>query len=168
MKPWRGSTEDGRFAVELPASVRSALDGFCAESGAVETGGILVGRYSDDLIRALVCEATPPPSDSKRGRSWFIRGVSGLREMLGRRWQARERSFYVGEWHFHPATSVSPSSDDFSQMLKISQTRDYDCKAPLMLIFGAVKHEGARIFRAFVCPVDGAPLELHPIDSTSA
>jgi len=161
MKTWRGKAEDGTFAVELQATVLGALNRYCRDAGSVETGGILIGRYSDDLALAIVSEATPPPMDSKRGRSWFVRGMSGLREMLGKRWRASERTFYIGEWHFHPANHVEPSGDDFAQMIEISRAREYDCKEPLLLILGASKHEGQRIFRAFVCQADDAPMELH-------
>lgn len=161
MRTWRGKTEDGTFAVELQATVLGALDRYCRDAGSVETGGILIGRYSDDLALAIVREATPPPTDSKRGRSWFVRGMSGLREMLGKRWRASERTFYVGEWHFHPANHVEPSGDDFAQMIEISRAREYDCKEPLLLILGAAQLEGQRIFRAFVCQADDAPMELH-------
>ena len=147
--------------MEFHASVLSALDRYCRDAGSVETGGILVGRYSDDLALAIVREATPPPTDSKRGRSGFVRGVSGLSEMLGKRWRARERTFYIGEWHFHPASHVEPSGDDFAQMIQISRAREYDCKEPLLLILGASKCEGQRIFRAFVCQAEEAPMELH-------
>ncbi len=161
MKAWKGRTADSTFAAELQTSVLVALDRHCRDAGSVETGGILVGRYSEDLALAIVCEATPPPTDSKRGRSWFMRGVSGLSEMLSKRWQAGERTFYVGEWHFHPANQVEPSRDDFTQMHKISRAREYDCREPLLLILGAGTHEGNRVFRAFVCPADGDRLELH-------
>lgn len=167
MMTWRGKTVDGTFAVEFQASVLSALERYCRDAGSSETGGILVGRYSDDLSLAIVREATPPPADSKRGRSWFVRGVNGLRELLGKRWRAKERTFYVGEWHFHPVNHVEPSSDDFTQMLEISHTREYDCKEPLLLIVGAGKHEGQRIFRAFVCPADEAAKELMPTGAGS-
>lgn len=161
MKTWKGRTEDGTFAVELQASVLGALDRYCCDACSVETGGILIGRYSDDLAVAIVREATPPPTDSKRGRSWFVRGVSGLRQMLGNRWQAKERTFYVGEWHFHPANHVEPSANDFAQMIEIGRAREYDCKEPLLLILCASKHEGQRIFRAFVCQAEGALMEFH-------
>ena len=161
MKTWRGRTNDGTFALELHASVLETLDRYCHEAGAAETGGVLIGRYSDDLALAIVREATPPPTDSKRGRSWFVRGVSGLSEMLGERWRAKERTFYIGEWHFHPASHVEPSGDDFAQMIQISRAREYDCKEPLLLILGASKHEGHRIFRAFICQAEDAPMELH-------
>ena len=160
MKTWRGQTEDGTFAAELQASVLSSLDHYCRDAGSSETGGILVGRYSDNLSLAIVREATPPPTDSRRGRSWFVRGVSGLRDMLGKRWRAKECTFYVGEWHFHPVDHVEPSGDDFAQMLEISHDKDYDCKEPLLLILGAGKRQGQRIFHAFVCPADGVPMEI--------
>lgn len=157
---WSGKTEDGRFSIEVQASVLSALDRYCRNAGSSETGGILVGRYSDDLSLAIVCEATPPPPDSKRGRSWFVRGVSGLRDLLTKRWRAEERSFYIGEWHFHPETHVNPSSDDFAQMLEISHDRKYECKEPVLLILGEGNRIGRRDFRAFVCPADSGPVEL--------
>lgn len=160
MTTWRGKTEDGTFAVELQASVLSALDRYCRDAGSSETGGILVGRYSEDLSLAIIREATPPPADSRRGHAWFVRGAHGLREMLSKRWRARERTYYVGEWHFHPAPHVEPSSDDFEQMIEISRAREYECKEPLLLIFGARRCEGRRIFRAFVCQAGELPLEI--------
>lgn len=147
--------------MELQAGVLGRLDRYCRDAGCVETGGILIGRYSDDLALAIVREATPPPMDSKRGRSWFVRGTSGLREMLGKQWRAGERTFYIGEWHFHPANHVEPSGDDFAQMVEISRAPEYDCRTPLLLILGASKKEGQRIFRAFVCQANDAPVELH-------
>jgi len=160
MKPWKGQTADGTFAVEFHASVLNTLDRHCHQAQSSETGGILVGRYSDDLSLAIVLEATPPPPDSRRGYSWFVRGVNGLRDTLGERWRAEERTYYVGEWHFHPVDHVEPSGDDFSQMREISRAKDYDCREPLLLIVGVGKTEGQRPFRAFVCPADGMPLEL--------
>lgn len=160
MKVWRGQTEDGAFAVELPATVLRELDCYCRDAGSVETGGILMGRHSDDLLLAIVCEGTPPPTDSKRGRSWFVRGVNGLSQMLSKRWKADDRTFYLGEWHFHPANHVEPSGDDFTQMIEISRAREYDCKEPLLLILCANVRDGQRVLRMYVCPAGREPMEL--------
>ncbi|ADO70219.1 Mov34/MPN/PAD-1 family protein [Stigmatella aurantiaca] len=162
MTDWSGKTADGTFAVQIQAPVLGALDRLCREAGAFETGGILIGRYSDDLAVAIVREATPPPLDSRRGRSWFVRGVGGLGDILGNSWRAKERTYYVGEWHFHPVAHIEPSGDDFDQMLKISHAKKYDCKEPLLLILGTGKQDGWRSLRAFVCPAGCAPLELLP------
>jgi integrative and conjugative element protein (TIGR02256 family) len=162
---WKGQTLDGAFALELPVLVLRTLDRHRREAGSSETGGILVGRYSDDLSVATVCEATAPPSDSRLGRSWFVRGVNGLRDMLSKRWRAKERTYYLGEWHFHPVKHVEPSSEDFEQMREIGRAKEYDCKEPLLLILGAGTREGDRSFRAFVCPLEREPLELLPVAS---
>jgi len=87
--------------------------------------------------------------------------VIDKRVVDGKRWRARERTFYIGKWHFHPADHVEPSSDDFAQVIEISRAREHVCKEPLLLVLGAAKHEGQRIFRTFVCPSEKAPLELH-------
>ena len=161
MMAWRGKTVDGKFAAEIQASVLKELDRQCREAGSSETGGILVGRYSDDLSLAIVREATPPPTDSRKARFWFVRGVHGLRDLLRERWRADERTFYIGEWHLHPVNYVEPSGDDFLQMLQIKRAKEYDCKEPLLLILGAGECKGQRMLRLFVFPSNEAPLELH-------
>ena len=161
MMAWRGKTLDGKFAAEIQASVLNAVDRHCRDAGTSETGGILVGRYSEDLALAIVREATPPPTDSKMARYWFVRGVRGLRHLLRERWRAEERTFYIGEWHLHPVNYIEPSSDDFRQMFQIKRAKEYDCKEPLLLIVGAGRNNGQRILRLFVFPSEEAPLELH-------
>ena len=160
MTTWMGRTSDGAYGLLIEEPVLRALDRMCRDAGAIETGGVLVGRYSADLTVATVREATPPPSDSRRGRSWFERGVAGLRDMLGRRWRSKERTYYIGEWHFHPAAQIVPSSDDFSQMVQIAHAAEYDCQAPVMVILGASQSLGVRSLRAFVCPAGDQPIEL--------
>jgi integrative and conjugative element protein (TIGR02256 family) len=160
MTTWTGRTSDGTYGLQIEEPVLRALDQMCRDAGVIETGGVLVGRYSADLAVAIVREATPPPTDSRRGRSWFERGVAGLRDMLWQRWRSKERSYYLGEWHFHPAPRVEPSSDDFAQMARIAEAEGYDCKEPLLVILGAGQKGGRREMRAFVCAKGTSPLEL--------
>jgi integrative and conjugative element protein (TIGR02256 family) len=160
--PWEGKTPDGEYGLRLETPVLRDLDRMCGESGWTETGGVLIGRYSADRTLAIVGEATPPPADSRRGRSWFHRGVTGLRETLARRWRSPERTHYLGEWHFHPADVVVPSADDFSQMEQIALSRRYQCREPILLIVGAGEGSAVRPLRAFVCPAAAEPKELLP------
>jgi integrative and conjugative element protein (TIGR02256 family) len=160
MTAWRGWTADRRYGVLIEASALVALDRMCGEAGRVETGGVLVGVYSADLSLAIVREVTPPPSDSRRGRSRFERGVAGLREMLRRRWRSKRRTYYLGEWHFHPAPRVEPSREDFAQMAEIAKADEYNCSEPLLVILGAVHNNGLRMMRAFVCPKGNSPAEF--------
>lgn len=160
MKAWEGWTGDEAYGLRMEVAALRKIDRFCRAAGDIETGGILIGYYSHDLRVAVVCEATPPPSDSARGPTLFRRGVAGLRELLASRWRARRRTYYLGEWHFHPSRWIVPSSVDFSQMLQISRAAAYRCSEPILVIAGADTHHGDRVLRAFVCPVGGSPTEL--------
>ena len=158
MKDWSGWTEDGTHGCRIAASVVRALGRMCRDAGDLETGGILVGRYADETMVAHVAEATAPPTDSQRGRTWFTRGVRGLRELLATRWSAKERSHYVGEWHFHPADAIVPSAADFSQMNTIALAYEYRCPEPILVIVGRRSGRGSPALRVFVCP-RGEPIK---------
>lgn len=160
MTEWAGATADGSYRVLIEARALSDLDRMCQASGQIETGGVLVGYYSSDLSVAVVCEATLPPSDSRRGRSSFVRGIAGLREMFRRRWRSKIRTYYLGEWHFHPARQVEPSSDDVAQMAKIASADEYSCREPILVILCAAHRNARRALRAFVCPRGISPLEF--------
>ena len=73
----------------------------------METGGILVGHYSDDSRFAHITDLVPAPSDSISKRFSFQRGVRGVQRFLNQMWP--KRKYYLGEWHFHPDGSASPS-----------------------------------------------------------
>lgn len=167
MSAWTGRTSDGTYGLVIEEPALRELDRMCSAAGNIETGGVLIGRYSADLAVAIVQEATPPPADSRQGPSWFNRGVTGLREMLRRRWRSKERTYYLGEWHFHPASRVVPSTDDFTQMVQISHADEYRCREPLLVIFGASKgKEGQRDVRAFVFPAGVSPVEIFPVEES--
>jgi integrative and conjugative element protein (TIGR02256 family) len=151
---------NGAHGCRIAVSVLRSLDRMCRENGTLEAGGILVGRYVDDAMVAQVTEATPPPTDSQRGPTWFARGVQGLRELLAARWRARERGYYLGEWHFHPADTVVPSAVDFSQMRTIALADEYQCSEPILLIVGHSVGRAGRPMRVFVCPRGQACLEI--------
>lgn len=136
------------------------IDRECNRAGAAETGGILVGYYTSDRSTAVVTEALPPPKDSVRGRSWFQRGVAGLRGLLNKRWDSEFRTYYIGEWHYHPATIVEPSEDDLKQMYRINADPRYRCREPLMMIVGQGRNDGERPIRVFVFPHGASFIEL--------
>lgn len=148
------------YALRIAAKAWRQIDRECRSSGVVETGGVLVGHYTKDESTAVVTEALPPPTDSARGRSWFRRGVVGLRGLLAKRWESELRTYYIGEWHYHPANIVEPSEDDLSQMQLIGADRRYRCQVPVMIIAGHTVNCGARPVRAFVFPQASPFLEF--------
>jgi len=136
------------------------MDRECARSGDVETGGVLVGHYDSGELIAVITEALPPPRDSTRGKSWFHRGVEGLHALLAKRWESRGRTYYVGEWHYHPSSTIQPSRDDLAQMHEINADPRYRCREPIMVIVGTIQTGDNRPVRAFVFPQGEPHLEF--------
>lgn len=150
-------SKDDAYGLRMSDLNLSKMLEHCENSFPDETGGILIGSYTKSLDCAAVELVTGPPKDSKRGRTWFKRGVQGLRKLLGNYW--KRNRFYVGEWHFHPNGEPSPSDTDKNQLKAICKSRDYDCSAPVLVIVGGKLPEDWNI-RAFVSPRDGDFQEL--------
>ena len=62
-----GQTENSQFGIRIPLSVIRQIIGWCKDSEAYETGGLLIGRYAEGRRMAVVTEALPAPDDSKAG-----------------------------------------------------------------------------------------------------
>lgn len=153
------ASADGRFGIELqPRVLRPAL-ALCQRAGLVETGGIIVGRYTARLDCAVVTELRGPPRDSRAGPTWFQRGAQGLTEYLRRLW-AREGTYYLGEWHFHPRAAARPSAQDVAQMQAVARDAGYRCPEPLLVIVGGSPPTAYEL-SAFVVLVPGS---LVPLD----
>lgn len=101
----------------------------------METGGVLIGRYTEWRDRAIVIEALGPPRDSRFGPFAFWRGLSGLRRQLTARW-TESGTYYLGEWHFHPSMSADPSGTDLDQMRTFASDPNYRCPKPLLVVIG--------------------------------
>lgn len=164
MNDWMFQSKDKRFGLRLSGQQLHTLHMLCAKSDGKETGGILIGRYSDAHDCALVTEALPPPQDSRHARTRFARGISGLQERLNLAWK-QFRNYYLGEWHFHPDASPTYSSDDEDQMMKIAVDLAYHCPEPLLLIFGGNEAHGWKI-SVHVFRVGQAPVQLLLQDTT--
>ena len=126
------ATEDSSHFVEVADTALSAILTMCQSAQSVETGGILIGSYSDEQTTASVREALGPPDGSRSNRTSFERGTKGLAGALRERWPVGQH--YVGEWHFHPAGTGGPSSQDIRQMTEISLDPAYDCSMPILII----------------------------------
>lgn len=127
-------TADRRLGLVLDDVVRGRLLEHCLRAGRIETGGILIGRYSDLHDLAIVTEVTGPPRDSIRRRFSFVRGMVGVQSRLDRAW--RQRDFYLGEWHFHPLMAADPSDRDRTQIIDFSKDPAYACPEPILVVVG--------------------------------
>lgn len=159
MRPVELWSDDSRFGLRIPREIVDRVLDYCIQAEAQETGGILIGHYTQSLDCAQVTEITGPPRDSQSGATWFIRGVRGLQRRLQDLWQ-KQGSFYLGEWHFHPKGMPNPSDQDERQLALIAQSTTYHCPEPLLLIVGE-DQSGAWQMRVFVFPRRGNRIELH-------
>ena len=73
---------DTHLKIELPIEQLNIMHNLCDKSNPYETGGILIGSYSDDNFTAHISEITNSPDDSVKKRSLFKRGTNGLQIML--------------------------------------------------------------------------------------
>ncbi|WP_333836450.1 Mov34/MPN/PAD-1 family protein [Novosphingobium sp.] len=121
-------------SIWLSSNTISAMIDAAAKSGRRETGGILVGRYAPEGWSADVIEATPKPRGSRSGWYWFQRSNDGLVALLAERW--RNGQHYLGEWHFHPGGTPTPSGSDVRAMQKIARDGVYQCPSPILVIIG--------------------------------
>lgn len=129
-------SDDARFTVVIPRPCVRELLARCENAGRNETGGILAGSYSDDHECATVTAIGPAPTDSEWGTTWFRRGVRGVAQWLSALWRGTTRTYYVGEWHFHPFASPRASAEDVRQLRDIARDRVYRCPEPILLIVG--------------------------------
>ena len=136
--PWRevGFGEAGGLLVRIPASVASAAGAVAQAYAPLETGGLLLGRYTAQRTVLTVTEALPPPPDSMHGRTSFVRGEVGLLATIARARAEDASVFVVGEWHTHPAHAPSPSSVDHRGMKWFARRGLYGCRSPVLLILG--------------------------------
>jgi len=141
-RPLHFQSADGRFGLSFLEDAVEELLKYCREAEDVETGGIIIGRYSEDRATAVADRVTGPPPDSKHFFAQFLRGVQGLQELLNCVWSKRERQFYLGEWHYHPLPNPVPSADDIAQMREIANSKKYACPEPLLLIVAGPPAQG--------------------------
>ncbi|MBN3059063.1 Mov34/MPN/PAD-1 family protein [Pectobacterium versatile] len=151
------SSDGATYTVVLSSSTINQMVSECLKAGVNETGGILIGSYSEDSSTAMIEEATTRPADSLAGRTTFQRGVKGLRSILRARWKTG--LYYVGEWHFHPGGSPEPSRDDLMSMTSIAATPGYQCLEPIMIILGG-DPTGSYSLSASVFPRGDSPIRL--------
>ncbi|OJZ04819.1 Mov34/MPN/PAD-1 family protein [Sphingobacterium sp. 40-24] len=151
---------ENNLKIHLSEDLLFELQTYCSQSGNLETGGILIGYYEDNNMSANITAVTGPPSDSKHGRTTFVRGTKGLKKILDNHWQ--KGRYYLGEWHYHPYALPDPSFQDINQMKKISTDHKYHCPEPLMIIIGM---EGKSFINRIFASLKGQNLiEFHPIE----
>lgn len=105
-----------------------------------EYGGLLIGRYTDDRLTAVI-EKTILPKRYKASRYYFERGSEGLKEELEALYQHEPKLFYIGEWHTHPDGPVDPSGRDKATMAQLVKDKNVFINNPILLIMAITKKD---------------------------
>lgn len=120
--PWKQCIVDGdpewkvRFSAEVDQKIRAE----CARWKGLETGGILIGGFSEATQTFRITDLLPAPVDSRRARSEFILGTEGV---LGKIKEFESTDlFCLGTWHSHLSES-GPSWQDRETAYRIGQSR---------------------------------------------
>ena len=129
--------ENKIYTITISKNVYEEMLCHCDKANPYETGGILIGNYSDDQTTANIIQVTSAPQKSKHFKYNFYRSSKGLKEVLDSLWNKGQ--YYLGEWHYHPNASAEPSNVDKKQMLKLSQDKKLNCPEPILVIIGGNK-----------------------------
>lgn len=119
---------DGR-RIKLTAEVVSRMQSYAQHAGgALEAGGILLGRYLCDSDDIVVDDITVPLPGDKRGRCFFHRLQKTHQQVITQAWQASNGTrTYLGEWHTHPEAQPTPSCVDTADWRrKLHQDQYFD------------------------------------------
>lgn len=97
-----------------------------------ETGGFLVGYYSDDTMTLYITDYLIP--HKQKGMSFlFERSIDGMKQVFKNLFE-HQKHFYVGEWHTHPNGSSVYSSTDLNAMIEIADCKTVNITNPVLLI----------------------------------
>lgn len=125
------------FAVSIPYEEWERMVNIARAWQPLETGGVLVGRYSRDKRWAQVARVYGPGQQSTHGRLYFERAARALNRLLAHLWRRfGGNRYYLGEWHSHPSASAQPSISDQQTMFKIARRTEAHCPEPLLVIVG--------------------------------
>ncbi|MEV5480028.1 MULTISPECIES: Mov34/MPN/PAD-1 family protein [Streptomyces] len=92
-----------------PAAARTVATELRTADHATETGGILLGHHSADVV-TIHHAGTPGPA-AVRTPTYFLRDRAHA-QMLADQAFAADGSVWIGEWHTHPTGRPIPSARD--------------------------------------------------------
>ena len=95
-----------------------------------ETGGVIVGRFSEASETFHVVDLIEAPPDSKFSREEFVLGTEGLRDRIMELVRRTNGTIYpLGTWHNHLVTS-GPSAKDVATALMLAPAQT----TPLLML----------------------------------
>lgn len=123
--------------VQLPDTVLQGIKGMAIDAFPNETGGTLIGYYSDNRRIAHIRRALNVQVGGASGETWFYRPPDTIDDQLERVYKkSRGRLHYLGEWHTHPSASSMPSITDIRSLYKLANEPEVATDTPILFILG--------------------------------
>jgi len=105
-----------------------------AKSQTLETGGVLIGYITNDG-EYIVLRATEPGPNAIRTETFFEKDVEYCQAQLEKAFsEYGNKGLYLGEWHYHPQGTNSPSGLDVKSLTQIASEDNYRIDYPIMII----------------------------------
>lgn len=104
-----------------------------------ESGGFLVGYYSEDLTALNITDLILPNEHTSSKYS-FKRSIKGINKIFESLFSSKKH-YYIGEWHSHPDGSSIFSKTDLNAMEEIANSETVTITNPILLIVSINKTE---------------------------
>jgi integrative and conjugative element protein (TIGR02256 family) len=123
--------------VQLPDDLLNTMKTLAYEAMPNETGGTLVGYYSEDRRVAFVTQVLVAKTGARRERSGFFRPPDSVDDQLKKVLkESKSRTYFLGDWHSHPIGKPSPSSVDLGTLRGLARSPSVATDTPIMIIVG--------------------------------
>lgn len=101
-----------------------------------ETGGVLLGYWSESPLAPVITKAVGPGPNAQHSEKRFFPDHRFHELEVARLWESDRHLHYLGDWHSHPGAPGTLSDLDISTLRFISASRQARAPRPLMLILG--------------------------------
>jgi integrative and conjugative element protein (TIGR02256 family) len=120
----------------VSAEVLSFLVQEANAAAPLETGGVLLGYWSESSTEPVVTQAVGPGPQAIHTRERFMPDHRFHESEVARLCNQNPALQYLGDWHSHPGAAGYLSSLDYSTLRKIAVSRAARAPRPLMIILG--------------------------------
>lgn len=116
----------------------SVLSSLCDEADSTaprETGGIVLGYWSESTAEPVITQAIGPGPHAVHEHDRFVPDYAFHESEVARlHLQSNYSLQYLGDWHSHPGSAGYLSSRDHATLCRIATSRKAKAPHPLMLI----------------------------------
>lgn len=143
-----------QITVWLSSQALSSLTDEADRRYPLETGGVLVGYWSDANAAVVTDFVGPGPASVHRRYSYEHDHVWEADEIASHYNRSDRSHVYIGDWHTHPnATSGNLSGTDRRSIRRVIEFREARAAHPLMLVlFGRPRKWGSAIWISALKP----------------